>query len=146
MCLKITELFSFSDLLKGIDHLKKEIAKERQLSNDVHRDNLYSLINCVDSLNSLQKLIEKDAKDHNWPLTGEATKLVDTANQTADNLFSDVLGRKDRADSTRNALSVLTRFKFIFFLTKSIDENLQQVSNLVNLLREHYFRVTMQPF
>lgn len=56
--------------------MKKEIAKERQLSNDVHRDNLYSLINCVDSLNSLQNLIEKDAKDHSWPLTGAATQLV----------------------------------------------------------------------
>lgn len=58
---------------------------------------------------------------------------MDTANQTADNLFSDVLGRKDRADSTRNALSVLTRFRFIFFLTESIDENLKQV----NLLTFH---------
>lgn len=67
---------SFGDLLKGIDNLKKEIAKERQLSNDVHRDNLYSLINCVDSLNSLHVLTDKDAKDHNWPLTGAATKLV----------------------------------------------------------------------
>jgi exocyst complex component 2 len=41
-------------------------------------------------------------------------------------LFSDVLSRKDRADSTRNALSVLTRFRFIFFLTGVIDENMQK--------------------
>jgi exocyst complex component 2 len=47
---------------------------------------------------------------------------------TADKLFHDVLNRKDRADSTRNALSVLTRFKFIFFLPQTIDVNLLKVS------------------
>ena len=46
---------------------------------------------------------------------------------TADKLFHDVLNRKDRADSTRNALSVLTRFKFIFFLPQTIDANLLKV-------------------
>lgn len=69
-------VYSFTDFLKGIDYLKKEIAKERQMSNDVHRDNLYSLINCVDSLNSLHLLIEEDARANEWPLTGPVTKLV----------------------------------------------------------------------
>jgi hypothetical protein len=80
-------IFSFSDLLKGIDNLKREIAKERQMSNDVHRDNLYSLINCVDSLNSLQNLVEKDAKDHSWPLTGAATQLVTFMFHSSNYLF-----------------------------------------------------------
>lgn len=47
---------------------------------------------------------------------------------TADRLFKEVLSRKDRADATRNALSVLTRFRFIFFLAESIDENMVKVS------------------
>lgn len=49
--------------------------------------------------------------------------------KTSDLLFNGVLSRKDKADSTRNALSVLTRFRFIFFLVESIDENLAAVSN-----------------
>lgn len=55
---------------------------------------------------------------------------IDEAKQTADGLFKEVLNRKDRADATRNALSVLTRFRFIFFLPESIDENMNKVSVL----------------
>src|SRR3569623_2612326 len=59
-----------------------------------------------------------------WPLTkGLAEKMLESQ-QTADRLFKGVLGRKDRADATRNALSVLTRFRFIFFLAETIDENM----------------------
>ncbi len=50
--------------------------------------------------------------------------------RTADALFHEVLSRKDRADATRNALSVLTRFRFIFFLPSAIDANLAKVSIL----------------
>ncbi len=39
-------------------------------------------------------------------------------------MFVDVLGRKDRADATRNALSVLHRFKFLFNLPANIENNL----------------------
>lgn len=47
----------------------------------------------------------------------------------AESVFKDVLSRKDRADATRNALSVLTRFKFIFFLSKTIDDNMKKVNS-----------------
>lgn len=67
---------------------------------------------------------------------------VSQAREKAESVFKDVLARKvlsivlifdllfhskDTADATRNALSVLTRFKFIFFLPKQIDENMAKV-------------------
>ncbi|KJH45737.1 IPT/TIG domain protein [Dictyocaulus viviparus] len=51
---------------------------------------------------------------------------ITEARVKAESVFKDVLSRKDRADATRNALSVLTRFKFIFFLSKTIDENMKK--------------------
>lgn len=55
-----------------------------------------------------------------------------TESHTAANaVFYDVLTRKDRADATRNALSILTRFRFIFFLSSSIDQNLAKVTQLI---------------
>lgn len=39
-------------------------------------------------------------------------------------MFVDVLGRKDRADATRNALNVMNRFKFLFFLPANIETNI----------------------
>ena len=49
------------------------------------------------------------------------------ANKAAENVFEDVLGRKDRADATRNALSVLNRFKLLFYLPSTIERNIEKV-------------------
>lgn len=52
------------------------------------------------------------------------------ASNTADTLFQEVLGRKDKADSTRNALNVLQRFKFLFNLPLNIKRNIQKVESM----------------
>lgn len=48
------------------------------------------------------------------------------ANKAATTLFHDVLGRKDSADATRNALGVLHRYKFLFNLPCSMDRNIKK--------------------
>ena len=49
------------------------------------------------------------------------------SNDAADKLFHDVLNRKDKADATRNTLTVLHRFKFLFNLPLTIDRNIKKV-------------------
>lgn len=44
----------------------------------------------------------------------------------ANKLFEDVLMRRDRADATRSALNVLTRFKFLFCLPCAIERNIKR--------------------
>uniref|UniRef100_A0AAQ6ALS9 Exocyst complex component 2 n=1 Tax=Amphiprion ocellaris TaxID=80972 RepID=A0AAQ6ALS9_AMPOC len=56
----------------------------------------------------------------------EAQDALSGASDTADTLFQEVLGRKDKADSTRNALNVLQRFKFLFNLPLNIERNIQK--------------------
>uniref|UniRef100_A0A8D0CX30 Exocyst complex component 2 n=1 Tax=Sander lucioperca TaxID=283035 RepID=A0A8D0CX30_SANLU len=56
----------------------------------------------------------------------EAQDALAGASNTADTLFQEVLGRKDKADSTRNALNVLQRFKFLFNLPLNIERNIQK--------------------
>ena len=53
--------------------------------------------------------------------------LFTEAKSCADGLFQEVLGRKDKADATRNALNVLQRFKFLFYLPLNIERNIQKV-------------------
>lgn len=50
------------------------------------------------------------------------------ASKNAEGLFQDVLGRKDDADRTRNALNVLQRFRFLFSLPQCIERNIQLVN------------------
>ncbi|XP_038068358.1 exocyst complex component 2-like [Patiria miniata] len=47
-------------------------------------------------------------------------------NENAQRIFKSVLHRKDRADSTRNALNVLNRFKFLFHLPITIERNIKK--------------------
>ena len=49
------------------------------------------------------------------------------ASKHADALFQDVLRRKDDADTMRNALSVLHRFRSLFSLPQIIEKNINQV-------------------
>ncbi|CAH1778734.1 unnamed protein product, partial [Owenia fusiformis] len=58
-------------------------------------------------------------------MTESLGRALAEGNDCADNLFKDVLGRKDKADATRNALQVLQRFKFFFSLPCAIDRNIK---------------------
>jgi exocyst complex component 2 len=57
--------------------------------------------------------------------------IISEAKSCADGLFQDVLGRKDKADATRNALNVLQRFKFLFYLPLHIERNIQKVRKTI---------------
>lgn len=46
--------------------------------------------------------------------------LISAADKDADSLFLDIIRRKEKADSTRNALTILNRFKFLFYLPSTI--------------------------
>uniref|UniRef100_A0A8C7HGC3 Exocyst complex component 2 n=1 Tax=Oncorhynchus kisutch TaxID=8019 RepID=A0A8C7HGC3_ONCKI len=59
-------------------------------------------------------------------MTQRLENVLNRASDTADTLFQEVLGRKDKADSTRNALNVLQRFKFLFNLPLNIERNIHK--------------------
>ena len=47
----------------------------------------------------------------------------------AEELFHDVLSRKDRADKMRNALNIMQRFRFLFSLPRNVEKNIKNVSH-----------------
>uniref|UniRef100_A0A0N4ZV59 Exocyst complex component 2 n=1 Tax=Parastrongyloides trichosuri TaxID=131310 RepID=A0A0N4ZV59_PARTI len=113
-------------LRQGVENMKKKMKGAEERGKDRHKANLYSLINCVDALDSLHSKVKIEKNTRGWPLTSNLHDKVSEAKTTADKLFLDVLSRKDNADSTRNALSVLNRFRVIFFLSSKIDENIKK--------------------
>jgi len=52
--------------------------------------------------------------------------LVETSTE-GEKIFNSVLSCKRRADITRNALSVLQRYRFLFNLPKTIEMNIKNV-------------------
>ncbi|KPP77783.1 exocyst complex component 2-like [Scleropages formosus] len=73
-----------------------------------------------------QKLEVDGTEKVGGSMTQKLENILNRASDTADTLFQEVLGRKDKADSTRNALNVLQRFKFLFNLPLNIERNIQK--------------------
>ncbi|XP_021564740.1 exocyst complex component 2-like, partial [Carlito syrichta] len=73
-----------------------------------------------------QKLEADGTEKVEGSMTQKLENVLNRASNTADALFQEVLGRKDKADSTRNALNVLQRFKFLFNLPLNIERNIQK--------------------
>lgn len=75
----------------------------------------------------IEKLLKEDKQSKDWPLTHRLEKQILDCRNRADSLFADTLRGKERADSTRNALAILQRFKFLFYLPRSIEKNTEKV-------------------
>lgn len=52
-------------------------------------------------------------------------KFISESLKEATNLFHGVLTRREKAEATRNALAVMTRYKFLFQLPINIDRNIK---------------------
>jgi hypothetical protein len=66
-------------------------------------------------LRRIKKRYETDCREYGREPTVAVEEAVAAAKKEADQMFFDVLGRKDRADATRNALNVMNRFDCVFF-------------------------------
>ncbi|CAB3404404.1 unnamed protein product [Caenorhabditis bovis] len=117
---------TIEDLRAAIKNMELAKQSDAKRSEEMHKANLYSLINCVDTLANLHKALEKGGKDDQFAALSHISKLIMESKIKAENVFADVLKRKDDADATRNALGVIVRFKFIFFLSSKIDENMKK--------------------
>ena len=78
----------------------------------------------LDTLRSVKKRYEIDNREYGKDPTANVEDAVSNCKEEADKMFFDVLGRKDKADKTRNALMVLNRFKFLFHLPANIRSHL----------------------
>lgn len=117
---------SFNDLKTGLAYMQRQTPSSLEGPKDLLRTNLHSFLSCVDSLANLHTTLETQKQQSGWPLTRNVENKVQECSKNADGLFSEVLGRKERADATRSALSVVQRFKFLFFLPQSIKKNLEK--------------------
>ena len=96
------------------------------------KSNTNSIMDQLDTLRSIKKKYEMDNTQYGADPTPKLETAVTQCKDEADKMFFDVLGRKDKADKTRNALMVLNRFKFLVHLPANIRSH---------LAREDYDRV-----
>jgi len=117
---------SFEDLKAGLAYLKRNSSKRNEGPLAFVKANMTTFMDCQDTLTDMHlRLVEDQVATPSGHITQGLEDVLVKANRSADRLFQDVLGRKDRADATRNALAVLQRFKFLFSLPSTIDRNIR---------------------
>lgn len=118
---------SFDDLKSGLDHLRHASSRQSEGPLAFAKTNLSTFLDCYDTLTEMHKKIVTDrSKSSGLTATALLEETLMKANRAAEAVFDDVLGRKDRADATRNALGVLNRFKLLFYLPNTIEKNIQK--------------------
>jgi len=123
---------TFDDLKAGLEHLRRKVSGHSQNQLSFIKANTNSIMDQLDTLRSVKRRYEVDARESGPDPTLAVERAIAACKEEADKMFFDVLGRKDKADKTRNALTVLNRFRFLFQLPASIR---------AHLAREDYDRV-----
>ncbi|NXY90496.1 EXOC2 protein, partial [Alcedo cyanopectus] len=118
---------SFDQLKTAVVNLKKQANKKNEGSLAYVKGGLSTFFEAQDALSAIHQKLEADGTEKvEGSMTQKLENVLNRASHTADTLFQEVLGRKDKADSTRNALNVLQRFKFLFNLPLNIERNIQK--------------------
>ncbi|XP_046767384.1 exocyst complex component 2 isoform X2 [Gallus gallus] len=118
---------SFDQLKMAVVNLKKQANKKSEGSLAYVKGGLSTFFEAQDALSAIHQKLEADGTEKvEGSMTQKLENVLNRASNTADTLFQEVLGRKDKADSTRNALNVLQRFKFLFNLPLNIERNIQK--------------------
>ncbi|KAM6962731.1 exocyst complex component 2 [Aplochiton taeniatus] len=117
----------FEQLRTAASNLKKQATKKNEGSLAYVKGGLSTFFEAQDALAAIHQRLESDGTERvEGSMTQRLENVLNRASDTADTLFQEVLGRKDKADSTRNALNVLQRFKFLFNLPLNIERNIQK--------------------
>lgn len=118
---------SFEQLKMAVTNLKRQANKKSEGSLAYVKGGLSTFFEAQDALSAIHQKLEADGTEKvEGSMTQKLENVLNRASTTADALFQEVLGRKDKADSTRNALNVLQRFKFLFNLPLNIERNIQK--------------------
>ena len=117
---------TFEDLKAGVGYLKRKVDGENESQLSFIKSNVSSIVDQLDTLRGIKKRYDIDNREYGKDPTIKVEKSIEAAKIKADQMFFDVLGRKDRADATRNALNVMNRFKFLFYLPANIETNIDK--------------------
>lgn len=116
---------SFDDLKRGLVHLKHKLEHFDSGPFTFAKNNLSTFFQCLDTLTDVNsKIVDDEDNNHHIPCTSLLEHILLKSNQSAEVIFTEVLGRKEKADTTMNALNVLHRYKLLFHLPSTMKKNI----------------------
>ncbi|XP_023934089.1 exocyst complex component 2 [Bicyclus anynana] len=117
---------SFEDLRAGMVFLQRKVEGQKEGQLSFLKANTGAVMDQLDRLVLLKNMYEEDQRKNGKEPLPSLEAAIEESITLADSLFSEILSRKENADKTREALSLLTRHKFLFQLPASIDKNIRK--------------------
>ncbi|XP_076242655.1 exocyst complex component secretory 5 isoform X2 [Calliopsis andreniformis] len=117
---------TFGDLKAGLTYLKRKVNSQKEGQLSFLKANVGSVMEQLDTIMSLKEQFEMDIKSYGSDPTEKLEKAIQQSMSEANKLFDDVLARRDRADATRNALTLMQRYKFLFCMPINIERNIKR--------------------
>ncbi|OWR47027.1 Exocyst complex component 2 [Danaus plexippus plexippus] len=117
---------SFEDLKAGMVFLQRKVEGQKEGQLSFLKANTGAVMDQLDRLVLLKNMYEDDQRKNGKEPLPSLQSAIEESITLADSLFSEILTRKENADKTREALSLLTRHKFLFQLPASIDKNIRK--------------------
>ncbi|XP_045761389.1 exocyst complex component 2 [Maniola jurtina] len=117
---------SFEDLRAGMVFLQRKVEGQKEGQLSFLKANTGAVMDQLDRLVLLKNMYEEDQRKNGKEPLPSLQAAIEESISLADSLFSEILSRKENADKTREALSLLTRHKFLFQLPATIDKNIRK--------------------
>ncbi|XP_017004132.2 exocyst complex component 2 [Drosophila takahashii] len=112
---------SFEDLKAGLSYLKRKVESQKEGQLSFLKSNAGSVIDQLDTLMNIRDKLQEDVKLHGNETLNVLETSIENSISESQKIFTDVLVRKEKADSTRSVLFALSRHKFLFCLPNSVD-------------------------
>lgn len=101
---------SFDDLKAGLSYLRRKVESQRDGQLSFLKANAGAVMDQLDTLMMLQEKFEADMKETAEPIE-KLEKAIKESIIESNSLFTDVLYRREKADTMRAALFALSRHK-----------------------------------
>lgn len=117
---------TLNDLKAGLAYLRRKVHSQKEGQLSFLKANVGSVMEQLDTIVLLKEQFESDVQKHGNNPMEKLERAIEESMSEANKLFNDVLARRDRADATRNALSLLQRYRFLFCMPVNIEKNIKR--------------------
>ncbi|KRZ74784.1 Exocyst complex component 2 [Trichinella papuae] len=126
-------IVSFENLKAGLEYMRSQVIVSKKGPKEFMKSNLSCILDCIDAMSGKLKLlcsfsflvvlyldlrlhVEQDCCVNPTEMAEQFQTKIDHCIKTGEDVFVDVLKRKEQSDAIRNALALLQRFRFMFYL------------------------------
>nr|KAF7438164.1 hypothetical protein H0235_000555 [Vespula pensylvanica] len=117
---------TLEDLKAGLTFLKRKVNSQKEGQLSFLKANVGSVMEQLDTVMLLKEQFELDMKNYGTDPIEQLEKAIKQSMSEANKLFDEVLARRDRADATRNVLTVMQRYKFLFCMPINMERNIER--------------------